>query len=165
MKRLLPILAFLCVLLPGAALGHSDGAFWESIVDPYVLDIGYDPPAAVAGDSMRFDFALWDTARENIIPFSSVWVRVKHENETILATGVHRQSLGPTTLLYRFEQAGKYTLEVSFRDDKDDEVVKESFPFEIAPSGDRSTYGLFALLVLIGLVAGVLISYALLKRS
>ena len=141
---------------------HTTGAYWETPVDGYAIDIGYDPAVITAGQYTRFDFNLWvgATTSAEIADFSQVWVRILHDKDTLLATGIFHQSIGPTTLLYTFPEAGAYLLDVSFRDADGNEIAAASFPIQTEDSSGGapvSEYGIAAAALLIGAALGVFV--------
>jgi hypothetical protein len=123
---------------------HESGASWEEQVGEYLIDIGYEPEEFRAGDSIRFDFALKDStgATEN---FDEVWVRIVDETskKTALATGIRRQSVGPTTLLYAFGHKGPYSLEASYRTADGEEIAAHAFPVAVTPDQQKGPAPLF----------------------
>ena len=150
------------------ASAHDTGFSYIATSSPYVIDIGYDPVAYVAGQSVRFDFVLRDEKSGQNVSFDQVWVRVTNENNTKLATGLFRQPFGPTTLLYVFAPPGEYTLEASFRDVSGHELAVSSFPMVVL-EGDSSSlpipkYAVLALVFIAGSVFGVLGGRMMLKK-
>ena len=134
------------VLLPLWALAHSGTTFWEVPDGAYILDVGYEPGTFTAGVAARFDF---DLLGEDRIPreYSQVWVRIRQENMTLLATGVIRQPLGPTTLVY-VPGAGEHVLSASFRDAEGTEIAEGEFPFTVATGEAPLPWGaIFAALI------------------
>lgn len=119
---------------------HTTGSFWQTKVGEYYVDIGYDPTIFVAKQYARFDFNLLKNANDtDSLPFAEVWIRIKRDKETLLATGVRKQPIGPTTLLYSFESSGQYSLEASFRDTEGNEISAASFPITVTPQEGGST--------------------------
>lgn len=146
----------LCVSVP-IAHAHTTGSFWQTKVGEYYADIGYDPTVFVAKQYARFDFNLLKNATDvDSIPFVEVWVRIKKEKQTLLATGIRKQPIGPTTLLYSFESPGQYSLDVSFRDTEGNEISAASFPITVIPKeGDTTSENIQRiLLLLLGLAVG-----------
>ena len=157
--------ALLCAPLYVSA--HSTGASWEQPVGTtYFIDVGYDPISITAGQSARFDFSLWsDTVKTKPAKFDEVWTRVvSQDKNTLLATGIRRQPLGPTTLLYTFEQGGSYSLQVSFRTVTGDEIAAAVFPFTVS-----QTVPLAYLFViasgLLGALLGAFVLYLFMYRN
>ena len=133
------MVAFVGYAIPLAALGHTTGASWNAPSGKYTVDVGYDPAVFVAGQYTRFDFLLWKGPVNTGDPanYAQIWVRVLHSGRTILATGIWKQPVGPTTLLYQFEEPGTYTLETSYRNEDGDDIATASFPITVA-AGERT---------------------------
>ena len=140
-------------------LAHSTGLPLETVAGAYLIDVGTDAEAIIPGASVRFDFELKDAKTEESKNFAQAWVRITNADgtRTWLATGLHRQPVGPSTLLYIFDQPGAYTLNVSFRDDTGDDIATTAFPLTVKNSPDSSGIPLSALLWFVaGLVVGAL---------
>lgn len=98
--------------------------------------MGYDSVDFIAGHGSRFDFDLREDSGP-ITEYDFVWVRITKDKQTVLATDIERQQLGPTTLLYTFDTRGDYMLHVSYRNGS--EVLAEaSFPFVVVPDKDTT---------------------------
>lgn len=162
------VLGVLCA--PMAAYAHGDEASFEAPAGNYIADIGYDPTVFTAGYYTRFDFNL-KTAKGvdgRAVPFDEVWVRIKDQDNTYLAAGIRKESVGPTTLLYYFASPGKYSLEASFRNANGDEVAAVSFPIVVSPSATSSQlngYILDGVLVFFGIVLGAWGAWLVVRRS
>lgn len=133
------ISALAVVFLPFAAYAHSFGSFYEETVGPYLVDIGYDPPAPPGGSRLLFDFSLYaDSERTASVEFSSIWVRLEHNGELLLAGPIGRMLLGPTTLVVRMPQEeGELTVHARF--EQESNVLAEvSFPITIAEPPQES---------------------------
>ncbi len=156
------LLAFaVCAVTPRAAEAHVTGSSWQVPAGQYFVDVGYDPVAFVAGFYTRFDFNLKKTASTtdvgDNIQFDEVWVRIKDANNTYLATGVRKESIGPTTLLYLFTTPGSYTLDASFRDANGNEIAAASFPITVGASASSANlyeYALYLGLLVVGALLG-----------
>ncbi len=156
-KSVLTLIIPLCILALGAgsASAHVTGASWEKPDGANTLDIGYDPVSVTAGNYENFNFKLRTTATSEPVPFAQVWVRIITNKNTVLATGLFDQPIGPTTLLYQFEVPGNYTLEASFRDADGNDISTGSFPFTVAPAGSSSEkFLLFAGIFITGIALG-----------
>lgn len=160
--RTLCLAAVCAAAIAGAsfARAHFSGNSWEFLFGSYVIDIGYDADVFTQGSYVRFDFALKDEDTLEQADFSEVWVRVvEGERATQFATGVHRQSLGPTTLLYVFPRAGEYRLEASYRNASGKDIATTSFPIVVeAEPGMKLPWYAVALL---GAVAGATAAWLL----
>lgn len=132
---------------------HGLGASFEATSTPYIVDVGYDPVDFVAGYSSRFGLELLNEARD-ILEYDHAWVRITREGVTVLATGIAKQSLGPTTLLYVFQTPGEYTLHVSYRTEED-VLAEASFPIQVVEDG---RFGSFSPWIAAAFVAGFLLA-------
>ncbi len=152
----------------GVASAHTTGASWELPVGDYVVDVGYDPVQVVMGQYERFDFAVWKDAAKTVpVNFAEVWTRVVKidTKETLLATGIREQPVGPTTLLYEFLVPGQYSLEVSFRDADGNEIVAASFPIAVSPGeGARAGYVVPAGCAFLGAIVGAALVYLYVRK-
>ena len=161
-------IAMVCAVLGFAAQAdaHVTGLSWTATTTPYVVDVGYDPNVFQAGQSARFDFVLRDEKTGDIAPYDHVWVRLMHDDTTLLATGVRRQSIGPTTLLFGLIESGDYKLEASFRDIDGNDLAVESFPMSIKKGSSSSfDYAVAGIAFIVGLIAGGLGVRAFLHRK
>ena len=150
-RRLFSFVALLCWLLSaGIASAHTTEASWEVPTGPYTADVGYDPPQFTAGQYERFDFTLWQgaTTSGKVAQYPQIWVRITRGSDTLLATGIWTQPIGPTTLLYEFPAPGSYTLEASFRDAEGNDIAVETFPISV--SGSLGSVSLSLILELLG---------------
>ncbi len=147
------------ISLPLHASAHTTGASWNATSGPYTVDVGYDPVTFTAGQYTRFDFLLWNgpANTSDQKDFSQIWVRiVRDDNHTLLATGIWKQPVGPTTLLFEFAEAGSYTLEVSYRDRDGNDIAVAKFPITVSGGSGSSSLmslliGVFAFIVGVGL--------------
>ncbi len=162
-------LSLLSGLFPGSVFAHASGASLYATTSPYVIDLGYDPAAAFAGESMRFDFVLASETTGGSAPYEQVWVRIKDERQTLLATGIVRQPFGPTTLLYVFAKPGIYTIQPSYRDKDGNELAGASFPFTVIPDPTATTftalYGTLVASALAGLLLGAVLTKLFIIRK
>ena len=162
-------LCFATVAIGSApAYAHTTGAYWEVPVDGYTADVGYDPMVFTAEQYTRFDFNLWKgaTTSGESADFSQVWVRILRNTNTLLATGVFRQSVGPTTLLYVFPGLGDYSLDTSFRNADGDEIAHATFPISVgtgSAQGLRFSFLTFVVSTALSLLLGAFIGLRLRK--
>lgn len=135
--RTIQLLFLIAALVPfSQADAHALGASFEATSTPYLIDVGYDPEVFETQRSARFDFELRDLESRDYVTYDHVWVRIIREKRTLLATGVRRQDIGPTTLLYLFGEPGTYMLEVSYRRIDGEEFASTSFPLTVVPGKD-----------------------------
>jgi len=141
----------------GIAYAHTTGASWNTVVGQYTADLGYDPATFAAGQYTRFDFLLWKGPANTGTPadFSQIWVRiVRDDNDTLLATGIWKQPVGPTTLLFEFTEPGSYKLEASYRDVDGNDIAVASFPITVAAGSSSSGTFLPLLIAILAFIAG-----------
>ena len=165
---LIPGFVILVVLVGTAsqADAHVTGLSWTATTTPYVVDIGYDPNEFQAGQSARFDFVLRDEKTGDIAPYDHVWVRLMHDDTTLLATGVRRQSIGPTTLLYGLNEPGAYTMEASFRDAEGNDLAVTSFPMSVRDDASgHDLYIVAGIIFVVGLIVGALSHIIFISRK
>jgi hypothetical protein len=155
-------LALIILLAPISVSAHSLGISYEEKVDPYIVDIGYDPAVPTVGSRFLLDFTLLDVDRLPV-DFDSVWVRLEHEDATILATGVAEPEFGPTTILFIPSAPG--TLTVHARYEKGGESLAEvTFPLEVKEARGSVPYLDSLLAGAAGALLGALLMYLALRR-
>jgi hypothetical protein len=166
-KKWIPYLFSIAVIFLFAGIAtpvfaHSTGASWHATSTPYTIDVGYDPVQFIAGEYTRFDFTLEDEKTGDARPYAQVWVRVVRGSDTMLATGLFHQPVGPTTLLYSFAEPGAYTLETNYRKSDGEEMATVSFPIVVDATQTNPSSPLFAWLLpfITGCIAGMLGLYA-----
>lgn len=158
--------ALLCATSVSA---HTTGASWNAPAGSYTVDVGYDPTTFTAGEYTRFDFLLWKGAANTGAPatFSQVWVRIMSaDKSTLLATGIWKQPIGPTTLLFEFTEPGAYTLETSYRDQDGNDIAVASFPITVnrQAADGMNTALIDTALFLAGGLCGGLVFYVIRRR-
>ena len=151
------------LMVPLVASAHSDESSFETRVGAYTVDIGYDPATAQAGERLLLDFKLLD-AQEYDVAYDQVWVRVEQSGNTILATGVARATLGPTTvLLLTPSESGPLT--ISARYEKGGKPLAES-SFMLAVVSEATSTKLLPLAIgLLALCIGAASTFLIMKRS
>ena len=159
--RMRKITAILLVFVGAFSLAplvqaHSSGLSFEATSTPYIVDIGYDIVSFYAGESVRFDFTLKDEKTDDEETFDHVWIRILRDSKTLLATGIRKQEIGPTTLLFVFPLEGLYTLETSYRSADGEDIAKATFPISVLPIEESlwSRYGGYMVPLLAGLLIG-----------
>ena len=120
------IATVLLAAIPLVASAHAIGASVEKINGDYLIDVGYDPPQIQAGDRLILDFDLKSSKDKTRVPYDYVWVRVEQNDHTLIATGVARAPLGPTTLLFQLLPNVTSDLIVSTRFERGDEMLVEN---------------------------------------
>ncbi|OGG56907.1 hypothetical protein A3D71_00270 [Candidatus Kaiserbacteria bacterium RIFCSPHIGHO2_02_FULL_55_20] len=173
LARISQYLFVLVFVMCAAAIGvgqraeaHVTGLSWVATSTPYIVDIGYDSDEFQTGLNARFDFQLLDEKSGNTTPYDHVWVRFAHGDTTLLATGIRRQQLGPTTLLYGFKDSGAYTLEASFRDEDGNDMAAVSFPVTVRTASTRLLdYVVPGAAFFAGIVLGVAGAYVVSRKK
>jgi len=123
---------------PEPVSAHFVDRSWVYPVNHYLIDIGYDTDAFMSGEPVRFDFTLKDETATKRIIVPEVWLRIsKNEAGTKLAVGIHGNPTGPTALQYVFQEAGRYTLEASYRDAAGEDIATTSFEVSVSPGPSR----------------------------
>lgn len=128
MNRILIFLAATLVFLVlgggGLASAHTTGASFEKTEGEYVVDVGYDPAQVRGGGRLILDFNIHKNG--DPVAFDYVWVRLTAEDETLLATGIARAEIGPTTLLYSVPaDIDQLAISVRFDEDQDSLIASE----------------------------------------
>jgi hypothetical protein len=132
------------------------GASLERTVGEYWIDIGYDPVQPRGGDRMVFDFNLADAAATSTrVQFDYVWVRLQNENQTLLASGIHRAEIGPTSLLYSLPRNAKGELTMHVRYQRGNDALAEAdFIIPVAAYEDPRWWYPFLGCAVLGAVVG-----------
>jgi hypothetical protein len=145
LRSLLVLAVFVCI--PIGVHAHSYGSFYEETVGPYLVDIGYDPPEPTTQGRLLFDLNLFEAGdKTSPVEFSSVWVRLEHNGDILLAGPIAKMPLGPTTLVVRVpERGGELVVHARFEDGST-VLAEVSFPLLVteAPS-DGTAWQIFAL--------------------
>jgi len=144
----------LALVVPSIALSHGTGASFEQEVGEFRIDVGYEPAELRAGDKLVLDFDVLGAGGSSV-PFDSVWVRLEREDRTLLATGVARPRIGPTTLLLTLpEEPGEAVLSTRF-ERAGETLAEASFPFVVhAGEGEADSLPAWLLPSLVALLAG-----------
>jgi hypothetical protein len=159
---------FLCGV-PLAVLSHGAGAFFETTVGDFIIDIGYSSPAPEVNEAVVFDFQIRNSDTELIsgsdAEFSDVWVRIESEEKTLLATGLYNAEFGGPRLSYVFLKEGEYTVYVRYENGSD-ALAETSFPMTVLPvSGGGASSGVMPILIYgaVGLMLGFFLAVLLRK--
>ena len=167
MRFRIVLFALIASLVPLTLGAHSSGASFEEQKGEYTIDIGYDPVDPVAGDRLVLDFELWDGDKADEVPFTRAWVRIERDKKIVLATGVGKASVGPTTLLFVLPEPGDYSLMVRY-ENTDGPIVEHVFPLTVreveSESGTQRQYMIAALLGGV-IVFGVLLWIIVRRRT
>ena len=126
----------LLLALPLYVSAHGSGVSIERQVGEYLVDIGYSPSPIEELAEVRFDFSLRRLDGSHEEPFDRIWVRIEGGGRTFFASGIAKAEFGPTTLLFRFSQAGEHVLSVRY--ENNGEIVTELKEiFVVVPSEER----------------------------
>lgn len=117
--------AVLLSVLPVPIAAHTSGASYETVVDEKLIDIGYSEEEIVVGEAVVFDFGIFDAVTNEAVPYTDVWMRIEQERNVFFASGIHRPSIGATTMVYQFLEPGTYTVAVRFQNDTEEVVATE----------------------------------------
>ena len=153
-------------LFTNPILAHGMGESLEKVVGEYKVDIGYDPATLEAGSRSSFDFDLILNETGERSEFGYVWVRIVKGGQTVFASGIHRPSVGNTSMLYTFSEGGEYDLNVGFRNE-DEKIVETLFPITVqsasnaADSGSGISFLWLAIGAAMGVTGGFFTAFAL----
>lgn len=153
---LVPILTFaVFVLIPAVPISaHTSGASLEAESGEYLIDIGYEPGDMYVGGRMVLDIELNDLDRK-LTDFSRVWLRVARDKETLLATGVGKADLGPTTFMIRIPQEWEGDIMLHVRYEREgDGIATASFPLTVAPPLESDALPPWLIPAIAGVLAG-----------
>ncbi len=150
-----------------SVFAHGEGVSVEKEVGNYFIDIGYDSEVPETGTPVRLDFELSDKTSGATVVFSSVWVRIEKEKQTVFASGIHRPEFGKTGLMYTFGEPGTYTISARFQNNEDN-IAETSFPLTVSgalsPVGKYSTLDTSVLWGVFGLIMGVVLSFVIKRK-
>ena len=118
------------VSVPLLAVAHGSGASVETVVDGYLVDVGYSPDTLVANTQVRFDFLLYEEASGAEVEFTDLWFRIKNEERLLFAGPIARADYGITGLSYSFPEPGPYTFFVRYNQERDS-LVEAEFALEV----------------------------------
>lgn len=153
------------------AFGHGAGQTIEKESNGYFVDIDYDSTELRSGETVRFNFNLWnDKDRSSGPDFTDVWVRIVPIGSPgiIYAGDMHRPNFGSAGFTYVFPKSGEYELTVRFQNlDKTltDDII---FPLTVLEgSSDKQSNKTTSLLIagIIGLFIGVILTLFLKKQT
>ena len=161
---ILGFVSLVSIIVPLVAFAHGDGASFERQVGDYIVDVGYEPENPQVGERLLLDLNILN-ADESPQDFTSVWVRLEEGGGSVLATGVAKSAVGPTTLLMKMPSAGEFTLYARF--ELSGTVLAEaSFSLSVG-EGEQSSSGNsdnWLLSALAGLIVGAAGVYLLKKH-
>lgn len=167
MKKFFAALALFA--LPFSAFAHGSGAYYETVVGDYKIDVGFSTPAPVLGESVIFDFQLRDVDSAlnsgTDVEFQDTWVKIQSDStdKVVFASGIHNAEFGGPRMSYVFPKVGSYTISVRY-ENKEGTLAEASFPMTVVPdpsSGPFSVTPEQGTAAGIGLALGAGVMYAL----
>jgi hypothetical protein len=163
-KNLALSVSLLLFCVPLSVCAHGAGAFFETTVGNFIVDIGFSSPAPEVGESVVFDFQIRKVGTSltsgSDTDFSDVWVRIESEEKTLLATGLYNAEFGGPRLSYVFPKEGEYTIYARYENGSES-LAETSFPMTVVPnSNGQGSHGLLqnALYGGAGLIVGLLLA-------
>jgi hypothetical protein len=167
MKKFLA--AFALFALPFSAFAHGAGAFYETVVGSYKIDVGFSTPAPILGESVIFDFQLRNADSElnsgTDVEFEDAWVKIQSDenDKVVFASGIHNAEFGGPRMSYVFPKTGSYTISVRY-EDANGTLAEASFPMTVVPDPSASSVTpVQAGTAGAGFLIGALLVYALLR--
>ena len=160
------VLVTCAIAAPASA--HTTGVSLEKDLGTYRVDIGYKPAPLVSGDRAVFDFNLKQLPNLDSVSFDYVWVRVEYNKQTLLATGVARADIGPTSLLIALPNTIKDAIVLNVRYQKGENALAETeFTVPITPQNTVPWGPIFALImgICIGATAALGIRFVYPRRA
>lgn len=139
---------------------HGSGGSYETVVDGYLIDIGYSEKVLREGEPVSFDFNIFREGEESPVEFTDVWVRISPKDNmgTIFAGGIHRPEFGSTGMVYTFQSAGEYDVSARFQDSGETIAEEISFPVTVEGVSDHEESGILSLNVIIAFFLGLIVS-------
>lgn len=160
-KNILVATVFLCIALPQLILAHGDGASFETEVDGYFIDIGYDPEFIVAGERVRFDFNTYPTvASSSGETFTDVWVSIEQDKNLIFSGAIDKPTFGSTGFNIVLPEQGAYELKARFQNNGA-KVAEVTFPFSVTTSSSASPANPINNLQILSIVIAALVALAM----
>jgi len=163
MSTLILVASFGAAFYPSILHAHGTGASIEKVVGNYLIDLGYDPEILESDNSIIFDFDLAINETGERADFTSIWIRIVREKQTLFASGIHRPSFGNTTMLYTFPQSGEYELITRFQSEGDT-IAETSFPLKVESGSRASGSGLvsrFLVWIILSMAVGAISGFIL----
>lgn len=139
MRKSIALFALVLLVVPFVVSAHGAGAYFETTVGSFILDIGFSSPAPEVGEAVVFDFQLRGIDTELIsgsdTEFSDVWVRIESDGKVLLATGLYNAEFGGPRLSYVFPKEGEYTIFARYENGSDS-LAETSFPITVLPNSN-----------------------------
>lgn len=145
--------------MPLFTFAHAYGASLERTVGGILIDIGYSEEEIAVGEPVNFDFNVYDAATGEEIPYTDIWVRLQQERDIFFAGGIHRPSIGATTMVYQFAEPGVYTFAVRFQNDMES-VAESEFTITVAESSSSAAAMTLVGAGVLALISGCVFAYA-----
>jgi hypothetical protein len=102
----------LLILLASASFAHLEAGV-DKQEGPYLLDLGWEPKAPIAGEPAFFAINIVDYESQNKTNFSSAWVRFS-KGDRIAFAGDIGMDEGSGSFSYEFPEAGAWEMDVKF---------------------------------------------------
>jgi hypothetical protein len=170
--RLIPFLASLALVVPGAASAHGSGITFTATTtaatgEVRLIDVDYSDFTVYAGTFGRFDFKLFsDPERTEAVPFTDLWVRIEEERDggrskVFFAGPIAKADFGGTGFSIVFPEAGEYLLSVRYNDAQGGAIgstlAEAEFPLTVVADPNAPAFYLLPALWA-GFAAGLLLS-------
>jgi hypothetical protein len=161
MKNIFAVVALLCIAIPQLGIAHGDGASFETEVEGYFIDIGYDPEFVVAGERVRFDFNTYPTTASSTGEvFTDVWVSIEQDKNLIFSGAVDKPTFGATGFNIVLPNAGEYELKARFQNNGT-KVSEAAFPLTVTAGAQVQTSNLIPNASVLSILLAALIALAL----
>ena len=152
---------FICPIF--FAIAHGTGKTLEKTAGEYNIDLDYDNPELVAGESVRFNFNIWsDKDRTSAPEWTDVWVRISPAGSPgiVYAGDVHRPSFGSAGFTFVFPRSGSYEISVRYQNNDKTLTDDVTFPLTVL-EGDSVTSSNGWLNAIIGGIVGLFLGMTL----
>jgi hypothetical protein len=100
------------IALAAVSFAHLENGV-DKQVGPYLLDVGWEPAAPVAGTPVFFAVNVADYETHERTDFDQVWVRFS-KGDRIAYAGTLSMDRGSTSFSYEFPEAGVWEMDVRF---------------------------------------------------
>lgn len=130
----------------------------------YIIDFGFSPEELTTNKISFINVNLVNqTTKEDII-YSSAWVKIS-DNTSSVFTGVFHAKSGNINFQYLFPKKGNYTINIEFRNNKEEPIIDHSFNVNVKENSppqqekqqDFNKYLIFLIGILIGIFGGIVV--------
>lgn len=137
-----------------AVQAHGVGIELTSQSGAFTVDIATNASEFSTRTPTLFDFSLLSIAEQAPADFDTLWVQIKRGEHVELVGTLSALQKKKPTLLYRFSEAGEYTLRALYY--KKEELIAEgSFSLEV--SGDDEKKDTFPIILITGVLLGAFV--------